>query len=203
MLSFKTNRVMSRLIRFSVGMVLLLAVMVSCKDTAFKVYEGRIFDASMNDIVIITGTGDTVTVSTMNADPAKVPGVFINDSVRVTCSDRKVGEDKILTADSLVILVRSPYYCIQGTWLEPNPIDTAQMQGFVLKQDGTAESVNMATLDFRSWTLKGHMLILQYTSIGNKLTIEGSDTLHIVKINADSLVLSANNRMVWDLVRKK
>ncbi|MFR0836196.1 MAG: hypothetical protein ACLSG8_08775 [Barnesiella sp.] len=67
---------MSRLIRFSVGMVLLLAVMVSCKDTAFKVYEGRIFDASMNDIVIITGTGDTVTVSTMMPIRQKYPGFY-------------------------------------------------------------------------------------------------------------------------------
>ena len=61
----------------------------------------------------------------------------------------------------------------------------------------------MATLLFKSWNLEDKTLILGYESIGNKQTIEGNDTLNVVKLNADSLVLSSNGEIVWRLGRSK
>lgn len=69
----------------------------------------------------------------------KVPGVLLNDSVRVTCTHEDIDGVKILKADELTITVHSPYYYIQGTWLEPNPINLKEMQGFTLNQNGTAQ----------------------------------------------------------------
>ena len=144
----------------------------------------------MNDILVVTDQGDTVAISTMDADPAKVPGVLVDDSVTVTCIGEKVGGNRILKATELVVTAHSPYYYIQGKWVEPNPINADEVQGFELKQDGTASSINMATLAFQQWNLENGELLLKSQSIGNGQTIEGTDTLRIDKLNADSLVLS-------------
>lgn len=160
-------------------------------------------DASMNNIVLITTAGDTVDVSTMPVDSVQLPGVLINDSIKVTCEEKDVDGVKVLTATAIEVLVHSPYYFIQGTWVMPNPIDSTQMQGFTLEQDGTAKSVNMATLDFKNWNLDNYTLTMQFQSIGNKQTIDGVDTLQVAKIDADSLILSKNNAVVWALARQK
>ena len=71
------------------------------------------------------------------------------------------------------------------------------MQGFTLNPNGTAQSVNMATLLIKNWNLDNKTLTLQYESIGNKQTIMGTDTLSITKIDADSLILSKNTNVIW------
>lgn len=38
-----------------------------------------------------------------------------------------------------------------NTWLEPVPAQFGRQQGFILDEDGSAESVNMATLEYESW----------------------------------------------------
>ena len=63
------------------------------------------------------------------------------------------------------------------------------MQGVELKADGSARSVNMATLLYDSWKLEKESVILHGTSIGNGVSGEFSDTLGIVKLTSDSLSL--------------
>lgn len=38
-----------------------------------------------------------------------------------------------------------------NTWLEPVPARFGRQQGFILDEGGSAESVNMATLEYESW----------------------------------------------------
>lgn len=79
---------------------------------------------------------------------------------------------------------------IQGTWVQPIPGMTEQVQGFTLYSDGSAESVNMATLQYTQWSLpEPETLILYGLSIGNGQTIEFCDTLTIALLSSDSLVL--------------
>ncbi|MGN1256279.1 MAG: lipocalin family protein, partial [Bacteroidaceae bacterium] len=40
---------------------------------------------------------------------------------------------------------------IEGTWLQPIPGMPEQVQGITLNEDGKAESVNMATLKYKTW----------------------------------------------------
>ncbi len=189
----------------SVLLTACLAVgMFSCKPAvpAPDSVKGMVADATMNNIMIITQTGDTMNISTMDADPAKVPGVLINDSVEIFYSKEQMGESVILKADSLIITAHSPYYYIAGTWVMPNPINAGEMQGFTLEQGGNASSVGMATLLFEKWEFTGSKLMLTSKSIGNKLTFEGIDTLRVEKLDADSLILSQNGEVVWRLGRK-
>lgn len=92
---------------------------------------------------------------------------------------------------------------LEGTWLEPNPINAKEVQGFTLKDNGEAESVNMATLLCKKWKQEDQTLYLTFTSIGNGMTIESTDTLTISKLDADSLILTSGGREVWKLGRKK
>lgn len=110
---------------------------------------------------------------------------------------------KVLTATELTILVHSPYYFIQGTWVEPNPINPKEIQGFKLNENNTASSINMATLQFTGWNLNDRTLMLTGKSIGNGQTIENTDTFNIVRLDADSLILSRGGHIVWKLGREK
>ena len=187
----------------AISIVLMFGLM-SCKQIAEpKTINGTVLDASMNNITLATSDGNTIDISTMDTSPEKVPGVLIDDSVKVTCIEKDIDGIKVLTATELTILRHSPYNYIQGTWVEPNPINAKEVQGFTLNQDGTAQSINMATLSIDEWNLEGMCLQLNYKSIGNGMTIEGTDTLQIEKINADSLVLSQNGTIAWRLGREK
>lgn len=195
---------MKRLIFLSICSVLLLSSITSCRKVAStQVINGIVYDASMNNITVITDQGDTVNVSTMDTDPQKVPGVLLLDSVKVTCKNENVDGTEYLKAEELLITAHSPYYYIQGSWIEPNPINSEEVQGFTLNEDGTAASINMATLIMKSWNLQDKTLLLQYQSVGNGQTLTGTDTLNVVKLNADSLVLSQNGYTVWRLKRQK
>ncbi|MDD6210600.1 MAG: lipocalin family protein [Bacteroidales bacterium] len=176
----------------------------SCKSDGPFVINGIVMDASMNNVTLITGRGDTVNISTMDANPDKVHGVLIDDSVKVTYVKENMGGTTVLKATELVVTKHSPYYYIQGTWLEPNPINPKEKQGITLNQDGTAASVNMATLVFENWNLVPYeYLILESKSIGNGQTIESEDTLRVDKLDADSLVLSKNGFVVWRFAREE
>lgn len=177
----------------------------SCRQAGTSAtVEGVVFDATMNNMALITGAGDTVNISTMDTDPDAVPGVLIGDSVRVVCRTEKTADAEILRAEELTVTARSPYYYIQGAWVEPNPVDASQVQGFRFNEDGTAVSVGMQTLRAKAWELlDGRKLALTVESIGNGTSFEGVDTLRIVRIDADSLVLAAGEQVVWRLVKEK
>lgn len=70
---------------------------------------------------------------------------------------------------------------VAGTWVEPIPgmpgkvQGFRQVQGFRLEADGSASSVNMATLTTERWKREGDRLILEGKSLGNGQTIEYRD----------------------------
>lgn len=66
---------------------------------------------------------------------------------------------------------------LTGDWIEPVPGNTNTTQGFSLKENGEATSINMATLQYKSWAQEDNRLILSGESIGNHQTISFSDTL--------------------------
>ena len=72
----------------------------------------------------------------MDTNPQKVPGVLLNDSVKVTCSTENIDGVQVLKAAELTVTAHSPYYYIQGTWLEPNPINAKRCKDSLLIQTG-------------------------------------------------------------------
>lgn len=76
---------------------------------------------------------------------------------------------------------------IEGSWVEPVPGMPGMQQGFVLDGDGSASSINMATLKYEAWKKVGNRLLLSGTSIGNHQNISFTDTLTIEKTDAGQL----------------
>ncbi len=77
----------------------------SCKqENRPQIVNGIVYDATMNNITLITGKGDTINISTMDANPDKVSGVLLEDSVEVTCIKEKIEGGEILKATELVII---------------------------------------------------------------------------------------------------
>ena len=85
---------------------------------------------------------------------------------------------------------------IEGSWVEPVPGMDDMYQGIKLEAGGKASSVNMATLQYESWTNEGGQLILTGKSIGNRQILSFSDTLIIEKLTQDSLVLRKGNHVI-------
>lgn len=81
-----------------------------------------------------------------------------------------------------------------GGWEEPIPGQKGRFQGYRLEKDGTASSINMATLEVKRWSVKGDILTLYGDSIGNGITIPFAMeylieevTSHTLKIRQGSL----------------
>ncbi len=78
---------------------------------------------------------------------------------------------------------------IIGTWLQPIPGMEDEFQGIRLNKDGSADSVNMRTLQYDHWQRKGDVLILTGQSIGNHQTITIREEYKIQKLDNHTLEL--------------
>ena len=77
---------------------------------------------------------------------------------------------------------------IIGAWTKPiSGMDGED--GFLLAADGKAASINSATLVYKSWRREGDKLIMDIESIGNGQTIASTDTMNVLKLDKDSLIL--------------
>lgn len=85
---------------------------------------------------------------------------------------------------------------IEGSWVESVPGMPKMVQGFTLKNEGEANSINMATLQYERWEKKGDQLILSGKSIGNRQTISFSDTLVIEELSPEKLILRKENKVI-------
>lgn len=88
-----------------------------------------------------------------------------------------------------------------GSWIQPNPANEKEVQGFDLKEDGTAESINMATLKTSKWWVEGDQLFLEQESIGNGTS--GVDTLSYKFEVVDGKTLNLVNGELKDSFTKK
>ena len=71
----------------------------------------------------------------------------------------------------------------------PIPGRTQDVQEIKFQKDGKASSINMATLQYKSWKINGKTLILEGESTGNRQTLHFSDTLNIIQLDKDQLIL--------------
>ena len=76
-----------------------------------------------------------------------------------------------------------------GSWVQPNPINDKEVQGFIINSDGTAESINMATLLYKKWWEEDGKLILLIESVGNGSSSIDTIRYDIVKNTATELDL--------------
>lgn len=76
-----------------------------------------------------------------------------------------------------------------GVWIEKLPEGTPYIQGIHLKENGEAEALGTKTLLYHRWKVTDKQLILSGESVGNGQTIQLSDTMDVLKLKNDTLVV--------------
>jgi len=95
-----------------------------------------------------------------------------------------------------VAAIPSPNEIFVGSWVEPNPINKDEVQGFELMKDGTAKSINMATLIYKNWWAENNKLFLVSESIGNHTSAVDTIAYDIKTIDDSNLVLQERQRII-------
>jgi hypothetical protein len=116
------------------------------------------------------------------------------DSVAVTDSTGNTDTlpaDSVMAAPDTLVVVDSTL--IPGRWLQPVQGIDSVMQGFNLKKNGKAESVNMHSRLYDKWKLLQDTLLLWSHAEGVKDTVPVIDTLLIKMLNDTSLVVFPTN----------
>lgn len=166
-----------------------VALVASCAPKT-QTAQGQVIGATANNLTIVTTANDTLTFSGTEQQ------VMVGDTIQVAfvASDRQVTDVRLV--------YRSPEHYLVGQWVEPNPIDLTAVQGFAFYADGTASSINMATLVCSKWAYEHGTLFLMLTSIGNAVEITEQEAFQVIKLDADSLVLSQHGTVLWQLSRQ-
>lgn len=81
---------------------------------------------------------------------------------------------------------------LQGSWLQPVPGQEGVAQGIKLDKGGVASSINMYTLVYDKWSIKGDTLTLSGQSLGSGQTTDFTEDYKIKILDGDSLVLDQN-----------
>ena len=81
-----------------------------------------------------------------------------------------------------------------GRWLQSVPGMPGVEQGFELRPDGSAQSLNMATLRYEGWRTDGRTLTLSGMSIGNRQTIPFEERLEIRTLSDTDLTVRDGER---------
>lgn len=169
--------------------VILTVAFFSCKDEGPKSVVGTIAEASMNTVAVVDRvSGDTLYFTTIDADKSQAEGMYENDEVEVfyTGELNKTGQGEITSATKVVYVVST----LVGSWVQPIP-GMDGVQGVKINENGVAESINMATLLYKSWARNADTLTLVGESIGNGLSFEFNEKWLVSKLTSDSLVLTS------------
>lgn len=99
----------------------------------------------------------------------------------------------VVTADSTATVADTLHVDaakLIGKWIQPVTGVDKEMQGFLLRKNGTAKSINMYTLVYEKWQLSHDTLFLWNHSEGVKDTATLVDTTVIKELTDTSLVLA-------------
>jgi len=165
----------------SIAAVILLVA--GCRQAAYPTVEGRVVDATIHSVTVLTAAGDSVTVSTLGTDPMLVPGVLSGDEVSI--GYELLADGETMRAVRLDITTPSAYRLLPGIWRDCTGADEV---GLVLAQDGSARAVGLGELPLQDWSLDEENLVLTAVEQENP---KATRTLlfAIRKLDVDSLVV--------------
>lgn len=117
--------------------------------------------------------------------------ILVSSLCFISCKKEVKADDSKVVTDSTTISSKEKdgfsKKDLIGDWI------TGEYQdGFQLNEDGTAKSINSATLRYSKWDLKGDLLLLDNLSIGNQTSGRGVDTLHIESLANNELKVKAS-----------
>ena len=133
--------------------------------------------SAMNTLQLITDVGDTLNLSTAEANESGkcFGGYQGGDRMAVILRDKSTA--KLVINQSALL----------GDWVMPNPLDGSSEMGVRIKEGGIAESIDQPTMIYRSWKLFNGKLEMVAIREGGGDVVE-TNLYDIVFIGPDSLV---------------
>lgn len=122
----------------------------------------------MKKSILAIATGLTLMISSCQNSPTKT-----EEQPKLTSETKPVNDSTFL----------------MGSWVQPIPGSEKEVQGFTLKNDGSAQSINMATMLYKNWRYEPGKLTLVSESIGNKTSSIDTITYQILKMTDKELEL--------------
>lgn len=86
-----------------------------------------------------------------------------------------------------------PCSMVAGSWVEPVPGNKDMVQGFILYPDGSARSINMSTLLYKSWRTHASNVTFLVESIGIHNRFETEESYRFEMPDPDRLILRTGN----------
>ena len=132
---------------------------------------------AMNTLELITDNGDTLNLSTTNAEEAGhvFGGLQTGDRLAVMANDEKTEATIVINLNTLL-----------GDWVMPDPIDGSAEVGIRIKEGGVAESIEMTNIIYRTWKIvNGQLEILSIREGGGDA--EETNLYQILTLGADTL----------------
>ena len=101
-------------------------------------------ETSMNNLQLITDTGDTLQLDLTNArDNNNVfGGLQVGDRMAVIANEDRTAAEMVINQAALL-----------GNWVMPNPIDGSDEVGISIKEGGIAESIEQSSIVYKTWKL--------------------------------------------------
>ena len=122
------------------------------------------------------------------------------------CGKKEKQESTTATEDSTAVATEAPAPTTEsapaiavannevvGKWVHPVAGSEKENEGFELKADGKASSINMATLIYDSWKLEGNKLTLQALSKGNGSESKFEDVYTVSKDEKGTISITSAN----------
>lgn len=161
------------------------SVTVYPPDTAFYGHLGE--GTGMSSLELITHDGDTLALNKTNektGEPGRILGEIANytDQYAITTCDDNQSVNVALNINQLT----------QRNWQS----DTDKQHGFQLEMNGKARSLSAGTYHYNQWSLYNCKLILLQESEGVHGTATRNDTLDILKLTPDSLILQSSRKKI-------
>lgn len=86
------------------GVVLVLVTLIACRKDKEKSAKGVITEATMNTMMILTSKGDTLSISTLNAQRVAKDGILLGDTATVYYKEKP--QHGVITATKIVVVPR-------------------------------------------------------------------------------------------------
>ncbi|MCH5330465.1 MAG: lipocalin family protein [Alistipes sp.] len=147
--------------------------------------EGTVEEVATNTLTVRTVDGGIVTFITTDAVRDCRGGLKVGSPVGVSFAAEPVA------GFGTAVRIEAPeeYNLLVGTWVQPNPADETEVQGFELFVRGEAESVNMHTRLVEEWSVCGRRLTLKGLSIGNGTECRFEERWCIEHLDSETLEL--------------
>lgn len=132
---------------------------------------------SMNTLQLITDNGDTLMLSTEQAqEEGRVFGGYKVGDRMAVLAYLKAHRATMVVNQSLLL----------GNWVMPNPIDGSSEMGISIKDGGIAESINQNSIVYKTWRLNNG--VLEIVNVREETgDYEEKETFELLYLSSDSL----------------